>query len=184
MEEIWKNIQEYEGIYQISNLGRIKAVQRKVRNSSVGGFRNLPEKILKTRIENGYYSLTLNKGVKQLFICIHRLVAIAFIPNPENKRCVNHLDGNKLNNNVNNLKWSTHSENEKHAYQIGLKISHRVSINQGEKSSFSKLKENQVIEIYYLNEKRKELAKKYNVNQSSIDNIKNKKTWKHILNKI
>lgn len=118
MKEIYKDIPEYKGIYQVSNLGNIKSVARSYTNSK-GKTYNIKERILKLTISNGYYSVTLNNKGKKRFT-VHRLVALAFIENPSNKDEVNHIDGNKLNNCYKNLEWCTKSENTLHAYRTGL----------------------------------------------------------------
>jgi hypothetical protein len=108
MEE-WRDIPGYEGLYQASNMGWIKSlVGRK-------------ERILKPVMHsNGYMrvSLYIDKKLQQKYI--HRLVAETFLANPQNKSEVNHLDGNKTNNHVENLEWATSSENKEHAYKTGL----------------------------------------------------------------
>lgn len=102
MKEIWKDIKGYEGLYQVSNIGRVR--------SSNG--------IIKPRISGCYPRIKLyNKGACE-HVFVHRLVAEAFIPNPENKSQVNHKDGNKLNNIVSNLEWVTPSENAIHAHRV------------------------------------------------------------------
>ena len=113
MQEIWKDIKGYEGKYQISNLGRVKSLQRNGR----------PERILRLNLIKGYAYTTLSNGSRgnKKKLKVHRLVAEAFIPNPHNKPEVNHIDGNKLNNNVDNLEWVTHQENCKHAVKLGLR---------------------------------------------------------------
>lgn len=89
----------------------------------MGGFRECPERILKARAgSHGYLYVNLCSGDCKKTACIHRLVAEAYLPNLENKKCVNHKDGNKLNNFLSNLEWASHSENNKHAYDNGLKI--------------------------------------------------------------
>lgn len=122
MQEIWKNIEGYCNFYQISNLGRVKSLSRVV-NSRIKNHttRKVKEKILKPILRTGYYSVNLyiNETEKQ-FCPIHRLVAKAFIYNPKNLPQVNHIDGNKLNNNVNNLEWCTAKENIIHAHKMGL----------------------------------------------------------------
>lgn len=122
MEEIWKDIKGYEGSYQASNLGNIKSLERMVQGKI--GMRICNERILKILIgKRGYYTVNLGNGTGRCAIkTVHRLVAIAFIPNPENRPCVNHIDGNKLNNNINNIEWCTYSENNIHAFNTGLKI--------------------------------------------------------------
>lgn len=110
MEEQWKDVTGYEGFYQISTLGRVKSIRfNRFLNPTLSGK------------GKGYPSVQFSKENKPIRVRIHQLVAKAFIPNPENKEQVNHIDGNKLNNNVTNLEWNTRSENIKHAYNNGLK---------------------------------------------------------------
>ena len=113
MNEIWKDISGYEGLYQVSNLGRVK---------SLGNKSNHREPIiLKQALVLGYKCVRLTKdGVYKMYK-VHRLVANAFILNKGNKNQVNHIDGNKRNNCFYNLEWVTSSENLKHAFKIGLK---------------------------------------------------------------
>lgn len=108
MQEVWKDIKGYEGLYQVSNFGRIKSLERK----RIDRNQILPEKILSIRKkENGYLTVSLNKNTKDKKHLVHRLVAQAFIPNIDNKPCINHKDENKTNNNVDNLEWCTHKYN-------------------------------------------------------------------------
>ena len=105
--EIWKDVVGYEGLYEVSNLGRIRRGER----------------IKKPHIDHGgYLTVQLSKHSKMKCLKVHRIVALAFIQNPENKRTVNHIDGNKQNNCVENLEWATHSENISHANKTGLRI--------------------------------------------------------------
>lgn len=128
MTEIWNDIPGYEGRYQVSNLGRVKSLprQRPGRKNKHGQVTScsLPGCIrsVALRYVGGYPCVTL--GRKSLHV--HRLVALAFHPNPDNKPCVNHKDGNKENNHSDNLEWCTKSENGKHAYQVlGIKHPHK-----------------------------------------------------------
>ena len=129
---IWKDIPEYEGLYQVSNFGEVKSLP-KIRNI-FNTYYFSKEKILKHALnDSGYKIVVLAKNKKAKTLRVHRLVALAFIDNFENKPQVNHKDGNKLNNNVNNLEWCTNGENEKHAYKLGLKKLNNGCFKKGHK---------------------------------------------------
>lgn len=124
-EEIWRDIKGWGGRYQVSNFGRVKSVARKVRSTPFGkgeGLKPIPERIVILQDRNGYntafLSVIKNINGKSTRIKkrygVHRLVAEAFIPNPENKPQVNHIDRDRKNNNVENLEWVTGKENQKH----------------------------------------------------------------------
>lgn len=121
MEEIWKDIPSYEGYYQVSNLGNFRSLPRIIKYKS-NGTRNYPSKVLLTETtKDNYQRIVLMKdGVKARYQA-HRLVALTFIPNPDNKPLINHIDGNKSNNVVTNLEWCTASENMIHADNTGLR---------------------------------------------------------------
>ena len=124
-EEIWKPIKGYEGLYEVSNLGRVKALER-LKNCNKG-YGYTKEHIMKfNNWCSEYYRvpLTNNEHIRKYYL-VHRLVAMAFIENPRNLQYVNHKDGNKLNNNVENLEWCTRSYNIKHAYEMGLNYSRK-----------------------------------------------------------
>ena len=111
-KEIWKPVVGYEGLYEVSNMGNVHGIRRSgCTGENLKGFVS----------KHGYHIVMLNRKCQYKHMPVHRLVAMAFIDNPENKRTVNHIDGNKLNNTVDNLEWATHGENHKHAYRIGLK---------------------------------------------------------------
>jgi hypothetical protein len=124
MEEIFKDVKGYEGLYQVSNLGNII-------NSKNG------RKIKLNITERGYYRVNLYKEKKENHFKVHRLVAIAFIENINNKPQVNHIDGIKTNNNVSNLEWSTSSENIRHAINVGLIDVSNLQRTMREKMSIS-----------------------------------------------
>ncbi len=108
--EIWKDIKGYEGLYQISNYGRVKSIPR-TKKHSYNGIAHLKEKILKPIYINGYQRVSLCKNSKATYMFVHKLVANAFIKNPNNYPEINHIDENKANNIYNNLEWCTHSYN-------------------------------------------------------------------------
>ena len=111
MEEIWKDIKGYEGLYQVSNLGKVKRLRFINKHTNIEKETIKSQKIRK----DGYLEVVLYKDGKGKCIQVHRIVATAFIPNIENKPQVNHIDGNKKNNIVKNLEWVTRSENMRHS---------------------------------------------------------------------
>lgn len=108
--EIWKDIKGYEGLYQVSNFGRIKSLSRTM-NNRFGGEAQLKERIRKLYKYQGYFRVALCKNCIQKSYNVHRLVAQAFIPNPDNLPIINHKDENPSNNHVENLEWCTHQYN-------------------------------------------------------------------------
>ena len=115
--EIWKDIQGYEGLYKVSNFGRIKSSRRQTGYTPTGFIKNKKEKILKGNYFR-YVLLSLLKNKKLKSTTIHRLVAIAFIPNTQNKPCVNHINGIRYDNRAENLEWCTNKENTQHALKV------------------------------------------------------------------
>lgn len=110
MTEIWKDIKNYEGLYQISNYGRVKSLERKIYKGH--GERTAKEHILKpSKVGNGYLHVNLWKNNKQTSYLVHRLVAEAFIPNPKGFSEINHKDETQTNNYVDNLEWCTREYN-------------------------------------------------------------------------
>lgn len=110
MEEIWKDIKGYEGLYQVSNLGRVKSLERKTRFDNQTKI--IQTSFLSNRIgKRGYVVVSLFKNNKGKTIPIHRLIADAFIPNPENKPCIDHINTIRTDNRIENLHWVTSKEN-------------------------------------------------------------------------
>lgn len=169
--EIWKDVVGYEGLYKVSNLGNIKsfhssqnrpAAERNVHPSNAKGYMRI-----------GLYK---NKQCKRKYV--HRIVAEAFIPNPDNKPEVNHINGDKTNNKLDNLEWVTASENSYHAVGLGLKYGPK-----GEQHGASKLTEQNVLEAKILRAEGwmySSLSRKYGVTEYAINAAINGKTWKHL----
>lgn len=182
MKEIWKDISGYEGYYQVSNLGRVKSLERTIiQNYKCGKkLKRLKKSVVlkQQRCTNGYLFVNLSKKNKRSIKLIHRLVAIHFIDNLENKPEVNHKDLNKKNNNFLNLEWCTPKENTNHYIN-------KLNINKnGSNNNLSILNENQVYVISFLvihtKTKLKDISKKFNISVSNIGYIKRRKTWSHL----
>lgn len=169
-EEIWKDIKGYEGVYQVSNLGRVISLKRKDSlRRKVGGL------FLKLTLDSkGYFHVRLSENAIVNTFQVHRLVITAFSPNSDNKPCINHKDGIKINNELTNLEWCTHLENEKHKDEV---LNKRV---KGEDITQSKLIEQEVLQIRASNLVPKNLASIFKVSKSAIYCILNYETWKHI----
>lgn len=121
MNEKWKDVVGYEGKYEVSDKGNIRSVKRTITRSN-GHKYWIKSTILRTSIHcSGYEIVTLYNNCKSETKRVHRLVAEAFHSNKDNKKCVNHKDGNKINNKLENLEWVTHSENLNHAYENKLR---------------------------------------------------------------
>lgn len=115
IEEIWKDIPGYEGLYQVSNNGKIKSISHQTKNNPNGGVRMTMGRTLSLyKMPNGYLQVQLSKNEKRRKLYVHRLVAIAFLHNERNFSDVNHIDGNKNNNCVENLEWCSHRSNQIH----------------------------------------------------------------------
>ena len=166
MEEVWKDINGYEGIYSISNKGNVWSHKSK--------------KMLKPYIEKkGYHSIKLGSYERKAFK-VHRLVAIHFVKNDDNYDQVNHMDGDKNNNRFDNLEWCDCGFNVRHALKTGLRIP-----RNGSNINTCKLSEENVLSIrkeYAAgNISQRKLAEKYGVVQTTIKSIVNNKSWKQML---
>jgi len=165
MKEEWKDIQGYEGYYQVSNRGRVYSIRSKIIMSL-------------WTCSWGYKSVAFHVGKKKTFT-VHRLVAMAFIGDIPPKYVVNHKDGIKTNNRVDNLEIISKSEDVLHALRIGLM--NRDNVPKGENHNFAiltqkKANEIRILKPYYT---QKELGKKYGVHESTISDIIHKRTWNY-----
>lgn len=166
MTEIWRDIVGYEGLYQVSNCGRVWS-------SYKGG------RILKLQLDSrgkGYLFVQLWRGGKCKHAPVHRLVALAFIPNPEGKPQINHINGIKTDNRVENLEWVTAFENMRHAYATGLQ-----SAPQGKDSPVAKLTDEQV---RYIRENpdgltQRQLAAAFGVGQCTVSDVQLGKRYRN-----
>jgi hypothetical protein len=177
MEEIYKDIEDFEDLYQVSNIGKIKSLPKTVNgNGRSNSTRFLKERIRKQHInKKGYYGIVLCKDGKMYYGETHRIIAKAFIPNPLNLSQVNHKNGIKSDNRIENLEWCDASYNIKHAVNMGL-----LPKPIGERNAMAKLSEKQVQEIRQLNGKlmHKEIAELYGVGRSNVTVILNNKSWR------
>ena len=115
MQEIWKDIVGYEGLYQISNTGKVKSLSHYARNNINGGTRMTKGRVLSQyKMPNGYLQVQLSKNELRKKYYVHRIVAKAFLSNEDNLSDVNHIDGDKNNNSVGNLEWCSHRDNQIH----------------------------------------------------------------------
>ena len=174
--EKWKNILGFDGNYQISNYGNVKSfINNIILKPSIASKRNNKQ---------GYKVVNL----KGKLYYIHRLVAEAFIPNIANKPQINHIDGNKLNNKVDNLEWCTNSENIKHAYKIGLKEykEEKISLKQKEwhrefGKKYAATKENNIFKEKWFRDKYKDKILKYKKVEQLDKNGNVIKEWNSII---
>ncbi|KKM61143.1 hypothetical protein LCGC14_1534740 [marine sediment metagenome] len=191
----WRKIEGYDGMYLISSDGSIKSVGRIVKHKTKGK-KTIHERILEKRMMPfGYMLVSLWKNNNQKTYRVSRLVASAFIPNPLDKPTVNHINGNKTDDRVENLEWATYKENEQHAWRTGLKTKgpmagkshtketrHKMSISRKGIRNYSKLSQNQVDEIRNLYASggyvQKEIAEIFHISRPQISNIVTFKQWK------
>lgn len=174
---VWRSIVGYEGCYLVSNTGLVYSEPRTefVGSSRTGGhhrYRN--SRHLKPRIGNtGYYQVGLYTEARAKRCTVHRLVALAFLDNPLNLKEVNHKDGDRLNNHVSNLEWTSRVENSLHSTRVLLK-------NRGTDNKASKLSEKNVLEIKTLLDSgtpQTDIAKLYNVSNHAIFRIQRGHNW-------
>jgi len=169
MKKIQVKIDGFEGKYFIDENGIVTSYARKIPVA------------LKTRVNKyGYRTVGLSQNGKPKIKTIHRLLAKYFIENENEYKTVNHKDGNKLNNNLDNLEWASYSMNNKHAFDMGL---NKINPVYGEKSHFSRLTEDKVLKIRELTANgavHDRVAEQFGVSQCTISYITSRRTWRHI----
>lgn len=177
MKEVWKQVEDYPDYY-ISNLGRLKSIDRYIVDS-LGRKTKRKGKLIKLhKSHKGYLRVKMINGDKHITTSIHRIMAKAFIPNPENKPQVNHINGIKTDNRIENLEWCTNQENQIHAIKNKL-----IKHNKGEKHHMSLFNNKQVLSIRSEYKECKNyslLADKYNTSATVIMNLIKRKTYNNI----
>ena len=177
MNEVWKPVAGYEGIYEVSNLGRVRSLDR-VRVFRDGRTRHYPSVMLSGKVgTHGYRAVVLANGSNRTVV-VHRLVATAFVPHAHGRDWVNHVDGDKLNNRADNLEWVTPQENTAHMMEMGL-----ARFPKGSEIGAAKLTESDVVVIRSLALRGvmlKDLAADFGVAPPVISNICARKSWKHV----
>lgn len=170
MKEVWKDIDGYEGLYQVSNLGRIRSLYK----------RRKDVEFLKFTDCHGYKIVGLCKNKKQMSFRVHRIVASAFLPNPNNNPQVNHINGDKTDNRAVNLEWCTQSANMRHAYENGLEKANTVPAHEAKRV----LTEEQVRAVRELLNKgvsTRAIAKQIGVGKTLISSINQGKAYGWVL---
>lgn len=175
VKEIWKPVVGYENLYEVSNMGFIRSLKRQTisKRNIVRNWESKPIKVIINPRGYAVVNLYLNRKMKQYRI--HRLVAISFIPNPHNKPYVNHLDGVKSNNNINNLEWCTSQENSIHAVKTGLL---QNSSRKGDQHNTFKVTFSEVQEIRKLRKQGyslTDISSKYNLSKDYTSKLINNK---------
>lgn len=174
-KEVWVPIFGFNGLYEISSFCRVRSF---IEGTNKGSRERKNPKILNPTIGGtGYYLFHCYKDGKRKTMKLHRELAKAFIPNPLNLPIINHIDGNKLNNNISNLEWCDTLHNIKHAFRIGL-----VKSSSGVNHFRSRFTKEQVLEIFNSTLGQRELGRKYKVSHAVIGSIKRKQSYKSILN--
>ena len=170
MIEVWKPVVGYEGLYEVSSIGRLKSLSKKW-VSGTGRICCHDGMIMSlTKSPEGYPQARLRKNKIATTHRIHRLVAEAFILNPLQYRCVNHIDSNRENNSVGNLEWATHQTNRVHALNHGFAL-------RGNKNPLTKIKDEDLLVIAYesYDKSNRSLAKEYGVSEGLISTIRSNK---------
>lgn len=178
-KEIWKPIEGYGRLYEVSNMGKVKVLESFNKRNNHGKMVIYHQKEIIRKVglaSSGYALITLRKNGKTKSFLLHRIVAKAFISNPENKPNVNHIDNDPANNATSNLEWVTQKENYAHSERQGRNTF-------GERSGVSKLKEVDVLkirEMYRSGSLKADIANIFSITTANVVYIVSRKTWKHI----
>ncbi len=176
MREEWRPVQGYEGRYEVSNLGRVRSIDR-FYTDAIGVTQRYTGRVLRpVKAGAGYDTVVLSAKGVQRRVYVHRLVAAAFLEPQDGRREVNHMNGNKTDNRAANLEYVTPAENKSHASRMGL-------LAVGSRNTQTKLKAEDVIEIRRLlaeGEYQRVIASKYGVCQTTIGDIHRSVTWRHV----
>lgn len=176
-KEIWVPVVGWRG-YSVSNMGRVRSEKREVTRSDRRK-QPIPEKMLIGDSSSGYIRIRLRTPSGSKRMSVHRLVAIHFIPNPENKRVVNHINGIRTDNRVTNLEWATNAENISHAYKTGLNVHLRGEDWHNSKLTEAKVK--RIRRLYRTGEYTQEaLAGDFGVSRRCIGKVVSNNSWTHV----
>lgn len=182
MVEFWKPVVRWEGLYEVSNLGRVRSVSRLIKKQD-GSLQRFRAHLLTARKNGtGYLTVSLSdlSNGRKATARVHRLVAEAFIPNPLALPEVNHIDSDRTNARVDNLEWVTPSQNRYHGYHFGaVRLPHR----KGELTNSAKLSPPKVIEIKELAFRglsSRQIARRFDVDKSTVLRVLHGSTWAHV----
>lgn len=181
MKEVWFDIPELGGAYQITRGGKIRRLGRVVHRKNGAPMMVREKELTPYMLPIGYSAVSISMDGKKMTLYMHRLLAGLFIKKPFGKNEINHIDGNKGNNSLENLEWCTHQENMEHAAKTGL--SGPSPIGPGERCPAAKLNDVKVKDIkerLVTGEKQKYISNIYGVSQGTIGSISTGKTWGHV----
>lgn len=178
--EAWYPFPGYESYFEITRSGRVRSIPRYVNSPAVaGGKRMIRGRELKLQSVKGYPAFLTRGAGRKTTIYVHRAIATLFVPNPDGKPHVNHIDGDKANNDPSNLEWVTHKENMRHAFATGL--AHYPKVGSGDKSPTAKLdwpKVRQMRKLLSAGETQLSVARRFGVATGTVGFIARNETWK------
>ena len=177
MDEIWVDVKGYEGLYQVSNHGRVRSMDRLIPKSVGIGYRLMKGKILRSAAYHnpGYPRICLSKSGKVRWVSIHSLVLVCFVGDRPNGMECRHLDGDRMNPRLNNLRWGTPSQNQRDREQHGTG-------NQGNRNRASKVDEETVVVIKKMSKEksRGEIAHRLGLSYCIVSDVIAGRTWRHV----